>query len=72
MACDKTMMKTSKVKCHAFGSSHRSLMIIDSKGKQIHIPFLYVIDKKYDDFTHELIEVTIPTWLAIDRGAAYE
>ena len=60
-------MKTSKVKCRALTSSRKALVIL-VKGKEIYVPFRFVIDKKYHEATHELCEITIPLWLAVNRG----
>ena len=65
-------MKTSNIKCTTLTSSHNSLIVADSKGKEAYIPFKFVLDKKYNEVTKEVCEVTIPTWLAIDRGLSYE
>ncbi len=65
-------MKTSRVKCTALSSSNSALMIYDENGKEAYIPFQFVIDKKFHEVTKEICEITIPTWIAIDRKIKYE
>lgn len=65
-------MRTAIIKCTTPRSSHNALCIVDSKGTEAYIPFQFVLDKKYHEATKEVCEVTIPLWLAIDRGVEYQ
>lgn len=62
-------METTKVECYPLDTSGDSLKIYcQPKNVETHIPLKLIYDEVRNEDSGLIEEITIPTWLAIDRG----